>query len=429
MMLDQAINASGTVHDRLTARTVAILFFCAFFMLIEGLDLAAMPLAVPRVSAQWGQPPSAFALSLSAVLIGIGLASVLLAPLGERFGRKRMIVWTGMLAAGATFGTATADNVSAFVVWRLLTGIGLGACLPNVTASVARIAPMHMRARILAIVNTAIPVGSVMAALIVAPVVRIGNWQALFVIAGLLTLIAIAGLVILMPSHQQAIPSSSTTTRRQPSASPLFELFLPAHRIKTLLLLGLATTNTFLIYMMINWLPTLLPRGGMPVDTAARLSGLFQFGGIVGGFFFAYQLDRGRAVRTFVGGYLCAAAGLIGIAVTAYSGTLWALLLLAIGVGISGAHIAITIFGMIFYPQHLLSSFVGLSIAVTRSGAICGPLAGGWLVAHVAGVGGFMLAALIPVALCIAWVLIIGRAERTGIMALPTITKENCDRA
>lgn len=132
MMLDQAINASGTVHDRLTARTVAILFFCAFFMLIEGLDLAAMPLAVPRVSAQWGQPPSAFALSLSAVLIGIGLASVLLAPLGERFGRKRMIVWTGMLAAGATFGTATADNVSAFVVWRLLTGIGLGACLPNV---------------------------------------------------------------------------------------------------------------------------------------------------------------------------------------------------------------------------------------------------------------------------------------------------------
>lgn len=52
-----------------------------------------------------------------------------------------------------------------------------------------------------------------------------------------------------------------------------------------------------------------------------------------------------------------------------------------------------------------------------------------WLVAHVAGVGGFMLAALIPVALCIAWVLIIGRAERTGIMALPTITKENCDRA
>jgi len=390
-------------------RTTAILCFCAFFMLIEGLDLAAMPLAVPRVSAQWGLAASDFAVSLSAVVLGIGIAAVTLAPLGERFGRRRMIFWSGLFTAMVTIATATASSIEAFILWRLLTGLGLGSCLPNVTASVAHIAPPRLRARILAIVNTAIPVGSVLAGFIAAPLARIGNWHALFLSAGLLTLLVAVGLGFLLPDGPNAPAAAVDAEEPGGASSPIFELFRNAYRLNTVLLLGLATTNTFLIYMMINWLPTLLPRGGISVDAAARLSSFFQFGGIVGGFAFAYMMDRGRAIAAFAIGYTLAAAGLTGLAFLPNDGALWIVLLLATGMGISGAHVAITIFGMGFYPQHLLSSFVGLSIAVTRAGAISGPLAGGWLIRNSSGIGTFMLAAVGPTLLCGGWILLLAR--------------------
>lgn len=399
------------------ARRTAILCFCALFMLMEGLDLAAMPLAVPHVSGQWRVPPADFAFSLSAVVLGIGVAAVTLAPLGERFGRRRMIIWSGLFSAAVTIGTASASSVPAFTLWRLLTGLGLGACLPNVTASVAHIAPLHLRARILAAVNTAIPVGSVLAGFLAAPLVRVGNWQSLFLSTGILTLLVTIGIGLLLPrpvaggAGSMARPASRTAL----SSSPVLDLFRTNHRLCTFLLLGLATTNTFLMYMMVNWLPTLLPRGGISVDAAARLGSVFQFGGIIGGFGFAYMMDRGRAIPAFVTGYLLAAAGLAGLALLPQGGVLWVALLLATGLGISGAHVAITIFGMGFYPQYLLSSFIGVSIAVTRAGAIGGPLAGGWLIGHSSGVGTFMLAAAGPTLLCLGWVGFIARMKGRAI--------------
>lgn len=391
----------------LSGRSLLTLFFCAVFMLVEGMDLASLPLAVPWISREWGLAPSEFALSLSAIVVGIGFAAVAIAPFGEKIGRRRMIFWSGLLAAAASGATAWSHNLTAFVFWRLLTGIGLGACLPNVTASVVQIAPVQVRSRVLAIVNTAIPVGAVLAGLLVAPLVRIGTWQTMFYLIAAISVLCSVALRILLPTDERSSAIARTEEAR-PGGSPILLLLRREHLVKTLLLLGLGSANTFLIYMMINWLPTLLPRAGMSLAEAARMSSLFQLGGIGGGFCFAYLIDRGRPVTAFVLGYALATAALVAMAALDTAGPSWIGLLLAAGVGISGAHVAITLFGVMFYPQHLLSSYVGLSIAVTRIGAIGGPLAGGWLLAVDTGITSYLLGAILAVAVCLVWVLAIG---------------------
>lgn len=384
------------------------LCFCALFMLIEGLDLASMPLAVPRVSEAWQVPPPDFALSLSAIVIGVGFAAVALAPLGEKFGRRRMIFWSGLIAALASGATAAAPNMATLVFWRFLTGVGLGACLPNVTTCVVQIAPVASRSRILAVVNTAIPVGGVLAGFLVAPLIRIGNWQTMFFVIAGLTVICSVALRLLLPAS-----NGGTAPQHRPDAQveklPLLRLFEREHVLKTLLLIGLGTANTFLIYMLINWLPTLLPRTGMSLDQAARMSGLFQLGGIIGGFGFAYMIDKGRAVKAFMLSYALAILALATMLLPAMAETAWIANILALGFGISGAHVAITLFGVMFYPQSMLSSYVGLSIAVTRIGAIAGPLAGGWLLGVDQGIGAYLVCTVMAVVVCLLWVLAIGR--------------------
>lgn len=410
--------AEEQADERLTPRSLATLIACAAMMMIEGYDLAAMPLAVPLVSDAWQLAPENFAVALSAIVLGIGIAAVTLAPLGDRVDRRNMILGTAAIVTLATFGTATATSVSELFAWRLLNGLALGACLPNITAMVARIAPGRIRARALTLVSTAIPIGAVLAALLASPLATFGSWQFIFTAAGLVTLVVTGVMWFLLSSAEMRgrlanrevdrSAASAVVTDRDSKADlafPVFALLRRAYLPSTIVFLGLATTNTFLVYMLISWLPTVLPMSGITVAEAARLSSLVQGGGIIGSLIYAYFLDRKRAIKALATGYVMAIGALLILAGGQLDTLPLAAMLLVVGTSISGAHTAIMILGMSFYPAHMLSSAVGLKIAVTRSGAVLGPLAGGWVIAAAPGIGPFMLVAAIPAVLAVLWVL------------------------
>ena len=152
--------------------------------ILEGFDIAAMSLAVPRLEGALGLVPASFGWVFTALLIGLGLGGATIAPLGDRFGRRTLIV-AGCLATGlATFGTATATTTTEFLVWRLATGIALGACLPNVSALSAELAPERLRATIMAVVSAGIPIGLAIAGFLAPPIIAAAGWQGLFLVPG-----------------------------------------------------------------------------------------------------------------------------------------------------------------------------------------------------------------------------------------------------
>lgn len=117
-----------------TPRLIVSLFLCGLVLFIDGYDLAALPLALPHIATALDIAPARFGFALSAVLLGLGVGAVLLAPLGDRFGRRRTIILSVICIGLLTMATATGTSIGGFIVWRLLTGLALGACLPNVTA-------------------------------------------------------------------------------------------------------------------------------------------------------------------------------------------------------------------------------------------------------------------------------------------------------
>ena len=68
----------------LSALQLRIFLLCALIVLLDGYDLQAMGLAVPALGRQWHLTPSAFTLAQSASLLGLGLGSAFIAPLGDR---------------------------------------------------------------------------------------------------------------------------------------------------------------------------------------------------------------------------------------------------------------------------------------------------------------------------------------------------------
>ena len=114
----------------LSGLQIYVVIICAVIVLFDGYDIQVMALALPALSASWGLSPASFSAVFSASLLGMGIGSALLGPLGDRFGRRTALVWTLAGIGIATFCTAFARNPTELVLLRFATGLGLGGCCP-----------------------------------------------------------------------------------------------------------------------------------------------------------------------------------------------------------------------------------------------------------------------------------------------------------
>lgn len=353
------------------ARRTLSLILLALVFVMDGYDLNAMPLAVPHLNAALGLDPASFGIVFSAVLVGLGAGAALLAPLGDRIGRRPLIVFGCLGVAFATLGTATASSITEFLVWRLLTGIGLGAALPNCTALSAELAPERLRATIMSVVSAGIVVGAWLAGETMAPVVGMGGWPGLFVVPGLWAAVLAIVLWLILPG--EASPADAAPTR---SRIPQFELFRSPWILPFAVFAGALTLNAMNLYLLTSWVPTVLPEAGFTVEQAAQVTGRMQLAGLALGLLMSALIDRWRPGPTMVGAFLFMAGCFVAIGVTAPDPLRWTLLLLAGAGTVSGAGMALPALTAYLFPSHLLSSAVGMGMLVARVGAISGPLVG-----------------------------------------------------
>ena len=378
-------------------RIVALILVAGVFIL-DGYDINAMALAVPRLQEPLGLAPDQFGWVFSALLIGLGAGSALIGPLGDRLGRRPLIVFGCLAIACATLGTATATSLHAFFAWRLLTGLGLGAALPNCSALSAELAPENKRATIMVLVSAGISGGALIAGMSAPNLVALGGWPALFVAPGLFAAVVGIALGLVLTNERDKQPAAA-----QPRAAkvPQLELLRAPWLFPFAVFAVALTMNSANLYLLSQWMPTILPHAGFTLDQAARVSGLSQGAGIVLGLAMSWCVDHWRPGTTMVGAYALVTAALLlmGLSIVAGPGAWTVLLLVAMG-GVSGGAMAFPALTAYLFPPRLLSSAIGLGVLVARVGAIVAPLIGGAMLKAGATPGQFLLAAAVPAVLC-----------------------------
>jgi len=154
-------------------------------------ELALWALALPSIRAE-------FALSTAqlAALTGLtfalgGLLIVCLSTLADRFGRRRLLL-LGTLAAAACSGMhVLVTSVIALAVVRTFTIGFSGLVFPATGALVAEEAPARLRGLMVGLLQIAVPLGWLTAALIAAAVLEAWGWRALFATSALGVLAAL----------------------------------------------------------------------------------------------------------------------------------------------------------------------------------------------------------------------------------------------
>jgi len=378
------------------ARRILALVLLAGVFVIDGYDINSMALAVPRLQEPLGIPAGDFGLVLSAILFGLGAGSALIAPLGDKLGRRPLIVLGCLATACATLGTATSDTLTEFFVWRFVTGLGLGACLPNCSALTAELAPEGKRASLMVLVSAGISGGALIAGTTAPELVRVGGWPALFVTPGLFAAVLAVGLWFVLAPHAEA-PATPGRAAKVPQLELLRAPWLFPFAVFAVAL----TFNSANLYLLSQWMPTILPDAGFTVDQAARVSGLTQGAGIAVGLLVSWLIDHWKPGTTMVTAYALVTAALLAMGLAVISGPAgWTVLLLVAMGGVSGGAMAIPALAAFLFPSRLLSSAIGVGVLASRGGAPVAPLVGGAMLNAGASAGDVLLAAAVPAAIC-----------------------------
>ncbi len=353
------------------AVTVGLCFLVA---VLEGFDIQAMGVAAPRLVPQFGldarQMGWVFSISNFGLVIGASFGGWL----ADRSGRKPVLIGAVATFGCFTIATALAGDYDALLAVRFCAGLGFGAALPNMMAIAAEISRPEKAASTAAVMFCGMPVGGGLAALTTQLLPAGFNWRILFFLGGVLPLMLIPALLRWMP--ETLVRAAAIRTH---GMNVLRVLFGDGRATPTLLLWLAFLPTLLILYLFLNWLPTLVIAKGLERAVAPQASLAFNFGSVAGALLFGWLVDRFHFRWPLTLAYLGLIVMLMLLSaadghamVTALSG--------AVGFCLLGANYALYGVAPAFYPPAIRGTGSGASIAVGRVGSIAGPLLAGLLI-------------------------------------------------
>jgi sugar porter (SP) family MFS transporter len=108
----------------------------------------------------------------SCALIGCFVGSLIAGALSDRYGRKRLLIFSALLFAVTSIGNGLAHNFTVFITWRIAGGVAIGLASNLSPMYIAEVAPAQMRGKLVSVNQLTIVIGILLAQLINWSVVR-----------------------------------------------------------------------------------------------------------------------------------------------------------------------------------------------------------------------------------------------------------------
>ncbi|MGA7431812.1 MAG: MFS transporter, partial [Xanthobacteraceae bacterium] len=194
------VNVTELIDLRpITELQIRVTLLCALTIFLDGIDVIVIGLVAPSLAAAIGVSVTSFG-----PVFGIGQAGVLVGvltfgPLGDRFGRKRLVIGSMLLFATFTLLTIWTTSFNELLVVRFLAGLGLGGAAPNAVALTSEFAPKRLRAAFVSLQWAALPLGGVAVGLLSSVLITRWGWQSLFYIGSIVPLLLAGVLTFILP--------------------------------------------------------------------------------------------------------------------------------------------------------------------------------------------------------------------------------------
>ncbi len=430
-------------NQRLGSLQIRVAALCTLIQMCDGYDVNSIGWAVPSLIHSWHLPPPSFTVAFLWSSIGIMIGALSAGPIGDRFGRRPLLLASLAILGIASLLSAFVGSLGILSILRFFTGLGIGGAFPGAATLTADYAPRRLRATMIMASFTGAPIGGFLGGQVVALLLHQGfAWPVIFLIGGGFPLALVFVMALWLPESPRFLAARTNLVPRervllqrleiapgqvQPHmidlarGNPIKMLFGEGYALQTILLWIIFFCSLLNLFLFAYWLPTVLNLIGMPPSQAVFASSLRDFGAIFAVLYLGLLIDRVGPERSLAFHY---AAGAVFIALIALVAMPYALLLGVIffsGMTIIGSQTGANATCGKLYPARMRTSGLGWALGIGRLGGIAAPALGGYLLAvKLAPTHIFLSACLFAIIAAVATGLLALSGPRTEPLAAAT---------
>jgi benzoate transport len=412
----------NTVIDREKLSPLQWLVFALGFLVFfcDGLDTGIIGFIAPALLDEWGISKPQLAPVLSAALVGMSIGALLSGPLADKFGRKRVITLTTLLFAAFTVLCGFASSTQELMVYRFITGIGLGAAMPNISTIVSEYMPAKRKAFLTGLAGCGFMLGISCGGLLSAYLLESLGWAKVIIIGGLIPLVLVLVLILKLPESTQYLIKTHQTARAQriletiqgkpfpeaisiqlapvevqSSESPVKQV-LGKYLLNSSMLWLCCFMSLLVFYLLTSWMPTILKTAGFSTQQFSLIAAIFPFGGVIGATIIGWYMDKTNPTVVIRYSYLIAFGLFIVAGFLSANLLFFGITIFLIGALLAGAQSSLLPLAAISYPSSCRAVGVSWMHGIGRIGAILGAFFGSLIFTFELSLSGLFYVLAIP---------------------------------
>jgi benzoate transport len=368
---------------------------------LDGFDVLAVTYAAPGFLMEWNLSRAQLGVALSAGLAGMAVGAFFVAPLADAFGRRPLIFACLLIMASGMLASAWSYSLYELALWRLLTGIGIGAMVCIINPLGAEYANRKRRDLVVGLMAVGFPIGGTLGGLVAAYLLAHYDWRAIFIFGGISAILMLplvyiwllepVAMLIDKPSakslakvNQFLLRSGFAEVNALPAPQqktqglPLFELFRAAHIKATLHIASLYSLYMVTVYFFLSWTPQLIFDIGFSQEVSAAIAVSRDLAGIVGGVCLGYAAYKLGLKRLSLAAILTFGLAVVLFSVARTEVSLYLVAALA-GFSLYAGMVGLNATVVRTFATHVRASGSGFVIGCGRVASAMAPLLGGWL--------------------------------------------------
>jgi MFS transporter, AAHS family, 4-hydroxybenzoate transporter len=397
---------SGIEHvlenQRLGSLQIRVAVICCLIQMCDGFDVNSVGWSVPLLTHAWHLAPSAFALAFLWSNIGVMAGALLAGPIGDRFGRKPLLMLSMLLFGIASLASATSTSLPFLAGTRFFTGVGIAGGFAGTVALTGDYTPQRLRAMIIMLTFTGAPLGGFVGGMVVSFLLHSGfGWASIYLLGGVFPLVLLAITALWLPEsprflaarthlapRQQALLQRLAIAPGQPHAvdlartNPIRMLFGEGYALQTSLLWIIFFCSLLNLFLFIFWLPEVLHLIGMTPAQSVFATSLYPLGGLLAVCYLGWAIDRFGTRRSLAVNFACGIVFVSTIALVALPYAALLAVLLLSGMTVLGSQTGLNAACGKLYPARMRVSGYGFATGVGRLGGIAAAPLGGFLLSR-----------------------------------------------
>jgi AAHS family 4-hydroxybenzoate transporter-like MFS transporter len=379
-----------------------LVLLCLLVVTFDGFNAQIMGYVAPALVKGWHMSRTALGPVISAGLFGLMIGALVLGTLGDRVGRKTILVLSTAAFGLFSIATSFAANPQQMLVLRFLTGLGLGGAMPVAIALVAEYAPRNMKNTMATITVCGFAIGPAIGGFVASGLVKQHGWPSLFLVGGVVPILLLPVLWLALPESSRFLIARGAPAGRVAKAlgkvfpgerfaadavythdeanlrkAPVSDVFKGGRGAGTVLLWAAIFFNLVGINLQTSWLPLTITGMGYTAAQAVTATAGFHIGGLA----LSRLLDKLDFFRALCGVFILAAVMIVLVGVLGANLTALRLAIFAAGLFVVGGQAALNALSGMFYPSHIRATGSGWALGVGRLGAVAGPVVGSSLFA------------------------------------------------